>query len=68
VAEGYRYLTRHHEALDPFGVLLAGQGLLSVAIVNVPAVATELIRIPAGAAGIKAGSSAASRSESTSSP
>jgi MFS family permease len=51
VAEGYRYLTRHHEVLEPFWLLLAGQGLLSVVIVNVPAVATVLVRIPASAAG-----------------
>lgn len=52
MAEGHIFLVREREVLRPFLLLLSGQGALSAVIVNVPAISTELLRVPVEAAGL----------------
>jgi len=52
IAEGNVFLAKQLDVLGPFLLLLSGQSILSVIIVNVPAISNELLHMPAAAAGL----------------
>ncbi|HVP91399.1 MAG TPA: MFS transporter [Terriglobales bacterium] len=52
VRHGFRFLRDQRDVFAPFLLLLSAQGALSMIIVTVPAVATELLRITARSAGL----------------
>lgn len=52
IVEGYRFIKQHREIIAPFVLLLAIQISVAVIIVNVPALATQVLKISLVSAGL----------------
>ena len=52
INEGYQFIKNHKEVLTPFLMLIGLQVLLSITTINVPVIASEIVKININSAGI----------------
>ena len=52
ISEGYRFIKSHREVLTPFLTLIGLQVILSIVTINVPVIASEIVKINLNSAGI----------------
>lgn len=52
INEGYQFIKSHREVLTPFLMLIGLQIILSIIIINVPVIASEIVKINLNSAGI----------------
>ena len=52
INEGYQFIKNHKEVLTPFLMLIGLQVLLSIVTINVPVIASEIVKINLNSAGI----------------
>jgi MFS family permease len=52
IAEGYKFIKNHKEVLTPFLLLIGLQVTLSIITINVPVIASEIVKINVNAAGV----------------
>lgn len=52
ISEGYKFIKNHKEVLTPFLMLIGLQIILSIVVINVPVIASEIVNINVNSAGV----------------